>query len=57
MNNCDARITSGVLHREAARNKTAGDDEGRGGSIKKALRIYAHSAVKSGGFYTLQHRS
>ncbi len=57
MNKCDDRLASSVLYRAAARNKTAEDAKGRGGSIKKALRTSAHSAVKSSGFYTLQHRS
>ncbi len=54
MNNCDARLAASVLYRASTRNKTA---EGRGGSVKQPLRTSAHSAVKYGGFYTLQHRS
>ena len=50
------RLASNILYRAAARNETAEGAEGRRGSIKKTLRTSAHSAVKSGGFYTPRQR-
>ena len=52
-----------VQHREKCKdhvflhNKTAENIGVRGRSIKQPLRTSAHSAVKSNGFYTVQHRS
>jgi hypothetical protein len=45
MNNCDDRLASSVSYVTAARNKTAENAEGRGGSVKQPLRSSAHSAV------------
>jgi hypothetical protein len=44
-------------YRVFSQNKTAWDTKGRGKSIKQPLRISAYYAVKSDGFYTVQHRS
>ena len=57
MNNCGDRLAASILYRTSARNKTAENAEGRGGSVKQPLRTSAHSAVKSSGFYTVRHRS
>ncbi len=47
MNKRDARLAASIWYRAAARNKTAEDAVGRGGSVKQPLRTSVHSAVNN----------
>ena len=47
MNKCDDRLAASILYMTSARNKTAENAEGRGGSIKQPMRTSAHSAVNN----------